>query len=158
MAHPLRTDFQGVAPFDTYDLAATVFVTEKATNISVPIIAFAAGGGSNNFVVSSDNLRSPSSYTYDSGTGPTDVEVIYITVRMSRLAQAFTTCLLLINLALTVGSVYVTVLVLIRREQIPEGIFLFPVTVVLTIQTLRSLYPGPPPFGIYISRSQAPGS
>jgi len=148
-----------MAPFDTYDLTVTMFVIEKATNRSVPIIAFAAGEGPKNFVVSSNNSRTLSNYTYDSGTGPTTVEVessvITIAVKRSKLAQAFTVCLLLINSALTVGSAYVTVLVLTRKERIHEGIFLFPVTVVLTIPALRSLYPGGPPFGIYIGGSRA---
>jgi len=158
VVHPISVFAQDVAPFDTYALTATVFVIEKATNSSAPIIAFAVGEGSNNFVVSSNSRPTRSSYTYNPGTGPATVEVqssaMYITVRRSQLAQAFTVCLLLINLALTAGSVYVTILVLTRRERINEGIILFPVTVVLTIPALRNLYPGSPPFGIYIGRSR----
>ena len=155
--HPLGNPTQARAPFDTYYLSATVFAIEKATNRSVPIIAFAAGEGPNNFVLTSFSYRSSSNYTYDNGTGPTTVEaesgVIYIQVRRSQLAKAFMLCLLLINFALTVGSVYVTVLVLTRKDQIHEGTLLFPVTVILTIPALRNLYPGEPPFGIYIGRS-----
>jgi len=153
---------QDLVPFDTSAINVAVFVIEKATNRSVPIITFAAGGGPHNFIVSSENWSTLSNYTYDSRTGPITVEVessiIYMEVRRSQLAKAFTVCLLLINLALTVGSVYVTVLVLTRRGQIHEGIVLFPVTVILTIPALRNLYPGSPPFGIYIGRSRAPGS
>jgi len=157
--HPLRTLAQDMAPFDAYSLTAIVFVIEKETNKSVPIIAFGAGEGPKNFVVSSKNSRTLSNYTYDSGMGPTTVEVessvISVAVKRSQLAQAFTVCLMLINSALTVGSAYVTILVLTEKERVHEGIFLFPVTVVLTIPALRSLYPGGPPFGIYIGGSRA---
>ena len=160
--HHLQTVAQDVAPFDTYDIVATVIVIEKLTNRSVPIIMFAADGGSNNFVISSEDGSILSNYIYDPGTGPTEVEVgsriTHIMVKRSQLARAFMVCLLVINLTLTVGSAYVTVLVLTRRERIHEGIFLFPVTAILTIPALRNLYPGSPPFGIYIGRSRALGS
>jgi len=159
--HSIYTYGLDMAPFDTYHSTTTMFAIEKATNESVPIVTFAASGRPKNFVVSSENSESLSNYTYDSGTGPTTVEVesgvTYITVKRSRLARAFTLCLLLINSALTAGSVYVTVLVLTTKEKINDGILFFPVTVVLTIPTLRSLYPGSHPFGLYIGRSRALG-
>jgi len=159
--HPLHGLARDMAPFDTYDAAATMFAIDKATNETVPIITFAAGWGPKNFLVSSENWGTLSNFTYDNGTGPTTVEVessfIIITVKRSQLARAFTICMLLINSALTAGSVYVTVLVLTKkgREGVNEGIFLFPISVVLTIPTLRSLYPGSHPFGLYIGGSRA---
>ena len=163
MDHSLGGFSQSLAPFDTHLLTATAFVIEKATNRSVPIIAFAAGEGPSNYVVSSSPaLRARNNYTYDPGTGPTTVEaessVIVMKLEKSQLTQAFTVCLLLVNLALTVGSVYVTIVVLSRRERIHEGILLFPVTVVLAIPALRNLYPGSAPFGIYVGKSQTLGS
>jgi len=161
--HSLGGFTQHLTPVDTHRFTATVFAIEKATNRSVPIIAFAVGEGPSNFVVHSVvNPLGRNNYTYDSATGPTTVEVesmvIVIHIERSQLTRAFTLCLLLINLALTVGSVYVTVLVLTRRERIHEGVFLFPVTVILTIPALRNLYPAEPPFGIYIGGSRALGS
>ena len=143
-------------PFDSYSFEAFVFVIEKATNKSVPIVTFAAGEGPNGFIVSSTEDSVVSNYTYDSGTGPTIVEVpssiTLITIERSRLARAFTMCLLLVNSGLAIGSTYVMLLVFFRRDGLDSTVLLLPVTIVLTIPTLRSLYPGSPPFGIYIGR------
>ena len=72
--------------------------------------------------------------------------------KRSLLTQAFTVCLLVINSALSIGSAYVTFLAVVRKGAVNDAVFLFPVTVVLTIPALRGLYPGSPPFGIYLGR------
>ena len=70
----------------------------------------------------------------------------FIEVKRSPLAQAFTTCLLIIGWA-----------VYFRKEKPSDAILLFPLAVVVTIPTLRGLYVGLPPFGIFIGVSQALG-
>ena len=149
-------------PFDVYDLTLFAFVIEKATNRSVPIVTFLTGEAPNNFVISSvETMRTRSNYTYDSGEGPVTVEVessvIDIEVKRSQLARAFTLCLFIVNWALTVGSTYVTLLAVFREGEMNEAVLLFPVTIVLTIPALRSLYVGSPPFGIIIGESRALG-
>ena len=147
-----------VVPFDPYFFTASAFVIEKATNKSVPIVAFAAGDGPENFVVSFANTSTYSNFTYDSGTGPTTVpvesSVVWIGAKRSPLARAFTLCLFIVNWALTIGSVYITLLVLVGTGKMDPAVLLLPVTLVLTIPTLRSLYVGSPPFGIYIGEYQ----
>jgi len=159
MDFDLGTKTRDMVPFETYSLTALVFVIEKATNNSLPVITFEAGEGTSGFDISSFDIQKKSSWTYDPGTGPTTVvaeaSLIEITVRRSQLAQAFTVCLLIINSALTVGSAYVTLLAVVRREAVNDTVLLLPVTVVLTIPALRSLYVGSPPFGIYLGRSPA---
>ena len=149
-------------PFDAYFFSAFVFAIERDANKSVPIIAFNAGDGPDDFVLSSYEMQMNNTWTYDSGTGPTTVVVgstaIGITVTRSRLAQAFTVCLLLINAALTAGSVYVTLLVVVSGEGMNDAIILLPVSTVLTIPALRGLYVGSPQFGIYLGKSPVLGS
>ena len=149
-------DYQvpNAVPFDLYYFAASAFVIDKATNKSVPMFVFAAGNGPENFVVSSTNTSTLSNFTYNSGTGPTTVpvesSVVQMIVKRSQLAQAFTLCMFIVNWALTIGSVYITLLVLVGTGKMDSTVVLLPVTLVLTIPTLRSLYVGSPPFGIYI--------
>ena len=149
-------------PFDTYSLNALAFAVEKATNKSVPIIKFATGYRNGDFFVSSSDTQTKSNYTHDSGAGPTTVEVDSNTIRMvakrSKLARAFTVCLLLINSTLAFGAIYVTLAVVLAHETVDSGVLLLPVTIILTIPALRSLYVGSPPFGIFIGRSQVPRS
>ena len=161
MNHPIDVFFPDKVPFDTYDLVISVFVIEKATNKSVPIVTFAAGEGPEDFVVVSTEEDTKSNFTYDSGAGPATVEVesrvAAIGAQRSQLSKAFTLCLFFINWGLTVGSVYITVALLVvpRKKEMEAAVFLLPVTVVLTISTLRSLYVGSPPFGIFIGKSWA---
>ena len=158
-----RVDFiaSEMTPFESYFFTASVFVIEKATNKSVPIVAFAAGEAADNFIVLSNEEDTKSRFTYDSGVGPTTVEVesrvVSIEARRSRLAKAFTMCMLLINWGLAIASVYVTVALIVvpRKEKMEAAVFLLPVTVVLTIPNLRGLYVGSPSFGIYIGESRA---
>ena len=151
--------FPGMVPFDFYNLDAAVFMIDKATNASVPIVTFAAAEGPENFAVSSFLTLTKSNYTYDSGTGPVTVEVesasAEIQVKRSRLTKAFTVSLALVNSALTIASAYITLLVVVRREKMNDSFLVLPVTVVLTIPALRGLYVGSPPFGIYLGRCQA---
>ena len=155
--HNINYPAPEMAPFDAYSLNILGVVIEKATNKSVPIVKFAAGGGPDNFVISSSDTRMRSNYTYDSGTGSTTIEVnskiIDITARRSQLARAFTMCMLIINSALTLGPIYVTLIAVVRKEKVHEGALLLPVTIILTIPALRNLYVGSPPFGIFLGRS-----
>ena len=148
-------------PFDWYSPVAPVFVMEKATNecVSVPTLSSDAGNGPENFVVSSTYVPTKSSFTYDSGTGPNTVEVessvVRVEARRSQLSQAFTLCLFIVNWALTVGSVYITLLALVGAGKMDSAVLLLPVTLVLTIPVLRGLYVGSPPFGIFIGECRA---
>jgi len=148
-------------PFEAYSLAVSVFVVEKATNSSIPIVKFAVGDSPDNFFVSSTEDREVlmSPFIYDPGTGPTEISaqssVIDILVKKSQFAQALTICMFIINWALTVGSVYITLVVTFRKEGGSDAILLLPVTIILTIPTLRNLYVGSPPFGVLIGKSRA---
>ena len=153
----LTPDF---VPFDAYVLTALMFVIEKATNKPVPIVALAAGEGPDNFIVSSSEHGTRCNYTYNSGTGLTTIEidssVVVMVAKRTQLAQVFTLCLLIVNIALAFGSTYVTFVAFARRGDVHDGVLLLPVTIILTIPALRSLYAGSPPFGIYIGKSQVP--
>ena len=146
-------------PFDAYSLTVFAFVIEKATNSSTPVVAFIAPDAPDNFVISSTEEMAMNNYTYDSGTGPTVTEVqssvVFIEVARSQFARAFTMCLLLINWAFTIGSIYVVLVVAIRDGGKNDTVLLLPVTIILTIPALRELYIGSPPFGIFIGKSRA---
>jgi len=151
-----------MAPFDVYSLSVVMFMINKATNESVPIIAFTTGGAMDNFDISSIGAETTRNYTYDSGAGPTTINVdsktVHIEAKRTRLVQAVTICLFLINWALTAASIYIVLLVVFGKEEMDDAVLLLPVTIILTIPTLRSLYPGLFPFGIFIGESQAPRS
>jgi len=150
-----------MAPFDTYLLNTLVFVIEKETNKSIPIVKLTAGQAPGNFGISSTEVKTASNYTYDSGTGPTtinvDSKIIRIEAKRSRFAQALTICLFLVSWTLATCSIYIVALVIFRREQMNDAVLLLPVTIALTIPTLRSLYPCSPPINISIGESRVLG-
>ena len=110
MDHKTRSDSQPTAPFDVHYINFNVFAVGEVTNESV-LVWFSVNSLVQNFNV---HLVLPSfmrtNYTYDPGTGPITAvgethSVAFIEVKRSPLAQAFTTCLLIIGWALTSVSV-----------------------------------------------------
>ena len=148
-----------MAPFDTYSLTALAFVIERATNRTIPTIISVADWAPNHFDILSYSTDINSSYTYDSGSGPTTIEapsrMVYIQATRSLFSRTLIICLFLVNWALTIGSIYITLIAIFREEGVNEAVFLLPITIILTIPTLRSLYPGSLLSGIYIGKCQA---
>ena len=149
-----------MVPFDTYTFTSSVLVVEKATNKSVPIVAFRAGEtpAADNFIIASGSgYPTRNNFTYNDGTGPITVEVesrcVTFTAQRSQFAKTITLGLLLINWALTVGSTYITLFVVFGSGLDPATVLLPISIVIVAIPTLRSLYVGSPPFGIYLGKS-----
>lgn len=149
-------DQQLTAPFDDYILNAFVFAIDKATNESVHITRFATADPLNNFVTFSRDTETTNEFTYETGNGTVTIQAesraLEVRIHRSILAQAFTMCMLLVNWALTVGSLYITLVMLVKRERMSEAVLALPITVVLTIPAIRSLFIGSPPFGILLGK------
>jgi len=148
-----------MAPFDVCSSSALIFVIDKATNESIPIVTLIAGRAPENFDMSfTEAPETTSNHTYDSDTGPTTISVgsrvVHMEARRSRFTRALTMCLFLVNWALTTCSIYITVLVVFKRVEKHEGTLFLPVTIILTIPTLRELYPSSLPFGIFLGKSR----
>ena len=148
-------DQQLTAPFDSYILNAFVFVIDKATNRPVHITRFAAADPLNNFVTFSRDTETTNRFAdysrNETFTGEVESRALVLTIRRSILAQAFTMCMLLVNWALTVGTLYTTLVFLVRKEKMSDSTVLaLPITVVLTIPAIRALFVGAPPFGILL--------
>ena len=162
MDHDLKTNTWDTVPFDIYGFTVNAFVIEKATNKSLHVHTSTAGEGVSGFTISSVEQQIETTWTPELEIGRTTIGVqsssITIIVERTRLVKAFTVCLLITNSALTICSAYVTLLVVTRRERMNDAVLFFPITVVLTVPAIRSLYPGSPPFGIYLGRSLAPRS
>ena len=147
-------DQQLAAPFDTYVLNAFVFVIDTATNRSVPITRFAVADPLNNFVTRSTDSPTTSKFTYDAGEGPVTIDVesraLELDIRRSALSRAFTMCMWVMNWALTAGTVYITLVILVNTQKMTDAVLALPITMILTIPAIRGLYVGEPPFGIML--------
>jgi hypothetical protein len=143
------------APDDSYRFLTFALAIEAATNRSIPIDRFSLiDTGSGDFSVTGGGVPTTSNFTYDTEDGPTTVEVpsylIQVTIGRSTRARALTYSMFAINWALTLCSMITTSLVFNREREVKDAITLLPITVILAIPTIRSLYVGSPPFGIFL--------
>ena len=110
------------------------------------------------FVIHSHDAPDTSEFTYDSGNGlvTTEVEsrVLRVEITQSAIAKAIAVCLFLVNWMLTVGSVYITALVVSGMLDAKSVVAALPFSAPLTIPMVRSLYIDSPPFGISIGQSR----
>ena len=141
-----------MTPLDKYDFTVFVFAIEKATNKSIPITTFAVGdAGPGDFTTTSETVQSRNEFTHDTEGEPVTVEVgsytTHVQVKHSIRARALTLSMFAINWVLTLCSLVITMIVANRRE-VKEGLALLPITMILSIPAVRSLYVGSPPFGI----------
>ena len=65
-----------------------------------------------------------------------------LTISRSVLARTFTICMLFMNWALTVGTLYITLVVLVRKEKMNDAVLALPIAVVLTIPAIRAPFIG----------------
>ena len=149
-----------VVLFERYSFNAFVFAMDPTTNRSVHIVTFGVLGTVGDFVIRSHDTADTTEFTYDSGSGlvTTEVEsrVLQGEITQSAIAKAFAICLFLVNWMLTVGSVYITVLVASGMLATNSMVAAFPFSAPLTIPTVRSLYADSPPFGTSIGQFCVP--
>ena len=148
-------------PLDRYRFTTFAFVVERTTNKSIPITMFAVGdgdGGPVDFTTTFVEVETRNNFTYNTPDGPVTVEVesrtMVATTRRSNNARALTFSMFAINWILTLGSVVIVVVVFMRRGEVKDGVAFLPITVILSIPTIRVLYVGSPPFGIFIGMCQ----
>ncbi|KAF9785341.1 hypothetical protein BJ322DRAFT_825903 [Thelephora terrestris] len=142
-------------PEDGCLFGAMIFVLDEATNKSVPIIDLELGSfGPGDFSTESFMQEASLKIVYDAGSGPTAEWVqayhIYVAIRRSLRARAITYSMFMINWILTFFSIITTSVMFNRRRGIKDSVALLPITVILTIPAIRSLYVGSPPYGIHL--------
>ena len=97
-------------------------------------------------------------FTYNGKGGPTTVTVesymMFPTFERSRRGQALIYFMFSINWIMTLCSIITTSVIFNREGQVKDGVALLPITVILAIPAIRNLYPGAPPFGIYLGTHQ----
>jgi len=143
-------------PLDRYDFAAFFFVVDPTTNFTVPVINLEADNtGMGDFVTAFERGTSRMNFTFEPPTRNTSVVVTipsrmaYVTVRRNARAQALTFLMFTINWLLTLCTMVITGIVVSKRV-VTEGVALLPISIVLSVPAIRSLYIGAPPFGIFI--------
>jgi hypothetical protein len=93
---------------------------------------------------------------HDAVDGPTAqwVQGYYldVTIKHSLRARAITYSMFTINWILTLSSIITTSVMFDRRGEGRDTVALLPITVILTIPVIRSLYVDSPPYGILLGK------
>jgi hypothetical protein len=134
-----------------------IFAIDEATNKSVPINGLVLdSSGPGDFSTESVIQEVSIKFVHDTGGGPTAewVQASYMaaTIKHSLRARAITYSMFTINWILTLSSIITTSVVFNRRGEGKDTVALLPITVILTIPVIRSLYVGSPPYGIYLGK------
>jgi hypothetical protein len=133
-------------PFDIFYMGTNfVAINPNTTNASsLPILAIGFSGYTNNFVPSVENMQTT---TMVNGT-VVQSQYAGLTLTRTIISIVFVMFILLVSWALTILVVIITIVALFsKRFPITDGIVVLPITVILTIASLRALFVDSPPFG-----------
>jgi len=87
------------------------------------------------------------STTLISGTNVTS-GYTYLTLKRTNVSKSFVLVICVVNWLLTLMVIYVTMVLLFDKNlQIPDGIVVLPISVILTLTGIRALFVDSPPFG-----------
>ncbi|KAH9483536.1 hypothetical protein JR316_0003006 [Psilocybe cubensis] len=132
-------------PFDFYHSGSDFFVINTNDNTSLPIIKAVFADPVNNFAPQS--IETPT----ESIVNGTLIQSrnTFLGLRRTVNAKMYTFLLFIVNWGLTVLVAYITMLVM-AGESLGEGIVVLPLTIILTMPTIRGLFVENPPFGILL--------
>jgi hypothetical protein len=137
-----------MVPFEHYDFHAFAFAIDPLTNNSVQIATFGIADTLGDYVIRSYEVTDAIKFTYESGgrlvTMEVESHVLRAEIERSAIAKAFVICLFLGNWAATVSSVYITVLVVFEKLEANSMIAALPLSALLAIPTIRSLFTSSP--------------
>jgi len=131
-------------PFERYGFHAFAFAIDPTTNNSVQIAMFGVFDTLGDFVIRSHDAPNVEKITYESGgelvTMEVESHVLRGEIQRSVIAKASAICLFLGNWAMTVSSVYTTVLIASGRLEANSVVAALPPSALLAIPTIRTLY------------------
>ena len=67
-----------------------------------------------------------------------------VRIKRSFLVKIFTIIVLVVYWLLTTGCLHITLLSVVGHKELGDGVLLLPITVILTIPALKTLYVGSP--------------
>ncbi|KIO30489.1 hypothetical protein M407DRAFT_20382 [Tulasnella calospora MUT 4182] len=130
-----------------------VLVNPRNVSEDIPIIRITATDLSNNFIphVVSEIPITQTLVTLDGSLRSLSGRVVNVCFDRNPTTKTFVIIIFVVNWALTLVVFHITVLSLVSRDvTVSEGVLVLPVTVILTIPALRSLFVENPAFGIYL--------
>jgi hypothetical protein len=131
-------------PWDRYQLSTSFIVVDHDTNATLPILALAPADTAGGFSTTYSGHHTTS---YFNGTIDVQGQSVLFLLRRTPLVKAFSMTICLVNWSLVMMILFITVVAFLRKNPMPEGLLLVPVTVILTVPSLRALMVDSPTFG-----------
>lgn len=141
-------DQQYSYPFETYYLSTNFIALSSDTNASLPILSLSPLDSTDSFwpalvTQHATVINATSAGATDSPAPGRHVRIMF---RRTTLTQFFVIAMLAVNWGLTLVVVYITVSAANGRE-VSESILVLPLSVILTIPSLRALWVDAPTLG-----------
>lgn len=137
-------------PFDGYQMEVTFVARDHDTSDALPILGARIISSTNNmnFFLHYDRATEQRNAT----TGETSTSrTMELALGRNGFTKAFVVTLFIVNWALTVVCAYITISALVGIA-LSESIVVLPVSVILTIPTLRALWIDAPGFGLLLGK------
>ena len=153
--HRVTMNQRYYAPFGRYTFTAFAFVIDKATNTSIPITVFKLGNpGPTDFNMMSTEVLARNNFTYNATDGPATVEVesriMLGAITHSVYAAASIIVMFWLCWGLCGWAVHASWTLLGRELEAKEGFTFLPITLIFSVPTIRGLYIGLLPFGVFL--------
>lgn len=131
-------------PWDTYRLTTVFVAVNHTNNATLPILKLALVDSANDFSPSFTDLGSKSHFN---GTTDTPSRTVILILARALSVKVFNVMIFIMNWLLAVTILFITIVALFGKKKMPEVVLLLPVTVILTVPSLRALMVDSPASG-----------
>ena len=130
-------DAQFSFPWDQYHVTTSFIVVNRDTNATVPILAIAPAESVDGFFVTYYDYQTTNHFN---GTAGVPGQSVFFMLKRSPLVKTFVMSIFLVNWMVVGIIMFITLLTIVgSKENMPENLLLLPVTVILTVPSLRAL-------------------
>jgi hypothetical protein len=130
-------------PWDIYFLTTVFIAVNHENNASLPILKLALVDSANDFYPNFGD----SATSYFNGTNNISSQTLSLSLTRTPLVKSFDLTIYFVNWLLTGTVLFITIAAFYGKKEMPEVFLLFPVTVILTVPSLRALMVDSPAFG-----------
>jgi len=135
-------------PWDSYTMATVFVAVNNLNNVTLPILRLAPVDFADNFSPSFHDFATTSDFN---GTSVVPSRTVALKLQRAPLTKTFNMLIFLVNWLLTGMVLFITVVAFWwNRTNMPDALVLLPITVILTVPSLRALMVGSPAFGILL--------
>jgi hypothetical protein len=131
-------------PWDQYHVTTSFIAVNHESNATLPIVAIVPSEAAGGLFTDYSTYHTKS---YFNGTADIPGQSVFFMLRRTFVVKTFVMTIFLVNWMLVAMIMFITVVAFCGKRQMPEGLLLLPVTIILTVPSLRALMVDSPAFG-----------